>query len=339
VVPRRILIVGSGSMGLRHFEIAKRLYPEAEIFVYSESGRNLQFPITITTKEQIESFRPEITVIANQASRHMEFAIYLASLGSHLLIEKPISANLESMDELLRLQAENNVKILVGYNLRYLPSFRSIKSTLEQKIIGRVLDVRIEVGQSLESWRPNRDYRNSVSARKIDGGGVLRELSHEIDYLINLLGLPLWVQANIGKVSDYEIDVEDTAHLIFGMIDERGSRYLASLHLDFIRKDRKRVCTIIGSEGTLEWNLLNGSLSVISSDTLHRQVRPQNQESIGETYNTEWLDLIYSIKFNTQPESTLKNSINIIEIILASELSQEIGSKVHLRMRDEVNHV
>ena len=42
----------------------------------------------------------------------------------------------------------------------------------------------------LPNWRSNRDYRKSSSLKKVEGGGVLLELSHEIDYIRNLFGVP-----------------------------------------------------------------------------------------------------------------------------------------------------
>jgi len=60
VIPKRILIVGTGSMGIRHFEIAKKLFPGAEIAVYSESNRKVPFPRVLSSKSEVESFQPEI---------------------------------------------------------------------------------------------------------------------------------------------------------------------------------------------------------------------------------------------------------------------------------------
>lgn len=329
--PKRILIVGTGSMGNRHFEIARKLFPRAEIAVYSESGRKAQFPRMFSSKSEIELFQPEISVIANQASHHIEFANFLVKVGSHLLIEKPISSNMEGIDETFELRKITNSKILVGYNLRYLPSFRTVQSLLKDKRVGRVLDVRIEVGQSLETWRPGRDYRETVSARKIDGGGVLRELSHELDYLIELFGFPLWVQANISKVSDLEIDVEDVAHIILGLTDENRAEFMVSLHLDFIRRDTKRKITVIGSEATLDWNLLDGCVSLKTSDSHKQEMSPPGQESMAETYTREWEDLIESINSDSEPVSSLVSSVKTLEVILAAEESQKNGSKVLLK--------
>ena len=59
-----------------------------------------------------------------------------------------------------------------------------------------------------------KNYENNVSANKNLGGGVLLELSHEINYLNWLFGDVKWVKASISKQSSLKLDVEDTANII-----------------------------------------------------------------------------------------------------------------------------
>ncbi len=326
----RILIVGTGSMGTLHFETAKSLIPHAEIAVYSESGRGSQFPRVLSSKKEIEAFQPEISVIANRASRHIEFSKYLAEMGSHLLIEKPVSHNLEGVHDLVNLQKLKNLKIAVGYNLRYLSSFQAVRAQLQERTFGRILDIRIEVGQSLDKWRPNRDYRGTVSARREDGGGVLRELSHEFDYFLELFGYPQWVISSLGKVSDLNIDVEDVAHLILGMKDENGLDFMATMHMDFIRQDKERSCTVIGTEGTLHWNLLDGRVVIKTSNSAHHEIQTAGRELIADTYTKEWENLIKSINLNVEMNNSLLNSIRVLEVIAACERSSIDNCKFYL---------
>lgn len=333
MIPNRILIVGRGSMGQRHYEISRHLFPNAEVAVYSRSGESKGFPLVFTTREEISSFLPEVSVIANKTSDHLEFANFLANMNSHLLIEKPISIDLTGMEELLSVKKRNNLKILVGYNLQYLPSFNFLVKLLAQQKIGRVLDVRIEVGQNLESWRPNRDYRETTSAKKSDGGGVLRELSHEINYLLELFGMPNWVLGSKAKVSDLEVDVEDIAHLIFGIPRKDGSEFMASLTLDFVRQDKTRKCTIIGSLGSLEWDILDGTIKETKGKFAQISILNETKESISETYLAEWADLIGAITLDKEPKGSLKGAINSLEIVLASEESHQTKARVNLESK------
>ena len=85
---------------------------------------------------------------------------------------------------------------------------------IEDGYIGSVRNVIIEAGNDLRRWRPDTDYKSSVSASARLGGGVLRELSHELDYLMWIFGKPVWVSAHLSIVSDLGLQVEDTAHLL-----------------------------------------------------------------------------------------------------------------------------
>lgn len=315
-------------MGQKHFEISRKLFPNAQIAVYSDSYEPNSFPLVLTSLEEISNFLPEVSVIANSASEHIKFATFLANLNSHLLIEKPISTDLEGIEEFLKVKKKNKIKVLVGYNLQYLNALGVLKNLLQQEKIGNIFDIRIEVGQNLESWRPNRDYRMTTSAKKSSGGGVLRELSHEINYLLDLFGTPKWVFGATAKVSDLEIDVEDVAHLILGFNSKRGDEFMANLSLDFVRKDKTRRCTIIGSEGTLEWNILDGTVKVLMEHSDENLIWSDTQESLSHSYIAEWKDLIDIISQNRESHDSHLRAINTLEVLLTCEASHQTKSRL-----------
>ena len=84
--------------------------------------------------------------------------------------------------------------------------------------MGTIYTIHVEAGQFLPSWRPNSDYRNTVSASKELGGGVMTELSHELDYISWIFGKPTWVNAQNGKISNLEVNVEDYSKINFNDI-------------------------------------------------------------------------------------------------------------------------
>ena len=137
------------------------------------------------------------------------------------------------------------------------------RDLINEGLVGRPLSVRCEIGQYLPSWRSDNVYRFCVSARSDLGGGVLLELSHEVDYLCWIFGEVDWVTSWVGNAGDLDIDVEDTVHLIFAFKSKGLSKpVIANLNLDFIRRDTTRICTVIGTEGSLLWNGLNGVIDI-----------------------------------------------------------------------------
>ncbi len=330
----KVLILGSGSIARRHYSLAKEFLPKAEVRVFSETGQTLSSAQMIHRYSDIIDFNPQLTVIATQTNKHLVQAIELAKMGSHLLIEKPISLNLHGIEQLLELKKEGKLQILVGYNLNFLPSLQFMSNCIESNQIGRVLDVRIEVGQDLATWRPERDYRESVSARRDCGGGVLRELSHEMNYLIELFGKPKWVIASTDKVSDLEVDVEDIAHITMGMTNRGNYNFMASIHLDFIRRDKVRNCTIIGTKGTLDWDIETGEIIKKNSSISKIVLMNPTEDSIPESYRTEWRHLINAINDGDDSKNLLRNSLITLEMILACEESQSTGQRIQFTPRE-----
>jgi len=173
--------------------------------------------------DAVISYRPNIAVIASPSPFHLEMCENFLNMDTHLLIEKPIADSTEGVCSLLTRFQQKELILMVGYNLRYSPSLDFFRNLIKGNAIGEIHSVRCEVGQYLPTWRPDTDYRQGVSARKELGGGVLLELSHEIDYLRWIFGEMEWVRASISKQSNLEIDVEDTAHMTIGFSSARKS--------------------------------------------------------------------------------------------------------------------
>ena len=251
---QRVLIIGSGSIALRHQRIIAKYFPWIEIGTISSRGKKVKTSEKIqnnfTDFSEAITFKPTITIICSPAPFHVEHAINFASLGSHLIIEKPLATSTEQINKLQRHLMRSQVKVAVGYNLRFLPSLLYFRQIVLQGGIGRIYSVNARVGQYLPTWRPESDYRASVSAREDLGGGVLFELSHELDYLHWIFGHFSWVSSWVGKVSNLDINVADNAHILF----ETQSNVIGQLSLDFLRRDTARSCEAVGEMGTLRWD-------------------------------------------------------------------------------------
>lgn len=333
----RILIVGMGSIGKRYISIISELYPEISIALLRHQKCSDQFSMTgvdycVSSIDDALEFKPHAAIIANPASHHLDTAIPLANAGVHLLIEKPISITSEGLDKLINICSDNDVTLMTGYNLRFLPSLQAFRRYLNEKKVGKVLSVRAEVGQYLPNWRVDSDYRNTVSAQKILGGGVLLELSHEIDYLLWLFGRVDWVNAHISKQSNLEIDVEDTAYIIFGF-EENDSDYqlTASLNMDFIRHDTTRSCTVIGEEGSLKWDGINGSVEIFKINGSEWETIFSDKPGKNYAYKKEVQHFFKCIEQREQALITGEEGMLSINVIDAIRLSSQYSKLVYLK--------
>jgi predicted dehydrogenase len=344
VVISRVLIVGLGSIGKRHLRLARKLLPNADIRVLRHQACN-SVPVRsngcLSSLKQAIDFAPQIAVIANPATFHMEVAQPLARAGIHLLVEKPLSASIDGVAQLLETCQEQNTVLLIGYNLRFLPSLQRFRQLLSEHVIGRVLSIRCEIGQYLPSWRPDVDYRPTVSARRELGGGALLELSHELDYLGWIFGEVEWVKATLSRQSSLEIDVEDTAHLILGFASASDGRQLTgTVNFDFIRHDTTRLCTVIGENGSLRWNGLTGAVEQFEVGAKEWRVVFVHQHQRDDSYLTEWLHFLSCIAGRETPLITGEDGAKVLQIIDASRQSSasEDGAKVAIMQRMKKIH-
>ena len=253
----KALIVGFGSIGRRHAWNLKTIDGTARIGVWrprsSGGGLGDLDPLVervVGGEEEALAWAPDVAIVATPASAHVEVATALARAGVHLLVEKPLADTLDGVDTLLARCDERSLALMVGYNLRFAPSLISLREALLEGAIGRPLALRAAVGQFLPDWRPGKDYRQTVSARRRSGGGALLEMSHELDYARWLLGDVTAVSARMRHLSDLDLDVEDTAEIIL----EFASGALGNVHLDMLDRAPVRTCRILGTEGTLAWD-------------------------------------------------------------------------------------
>lgn len=328
----RILIVGLGSIGSRHARIARELLPSAQITVLRHRGCD-EVPAGLdqcfASLDQAMQFRPQAAVIANPATHHLEPAMALGRAGVHLLVEKPIANAPEGVQALIDACQDKTSVLMTAYNLRFLQSLQYFRERLVGGEIGKVLSVRAEIGQYLPSWRPGTDYRQTVSARTALGGGVLLELSHEIDYLRWLFGDIQWVSAILGTQSDLEIDVEDTAHLTLGFAATRGAKPLiASLNMDFVRHDSTRTCVAIGETGTLRWNAIAGTVEALGSGETAWQTLFAHPPQRDESYRAEWRHFLECVAQKASPMVTGQDGLAALKVIEAARLSSAKKSVV-----------
>ncbi len=337
----RFLVVGFGSIGKRHVRNLRELFPESEIVIlrHGDGCKDRQDWLSAGADQCVGSLRdalakrPVAAIVANPASLHMETATVLAREGVHLLIEKPFSHNSKGIARFLSICNEKKVCLMIGYNLRFTPALQKFRKMLVEQIIGRIVSVKAEVGQYLPDWRPGIDYRTSVSAKKEMGGGVLLELSHEIDYLVWFFGEVESVRGLVSRQGDLEIDVEDTVHTILVFKpDKAHQKIIASLSMDFLRHDTTRRCTVMGTRGTLRWDGIGGNVERYDRESkVWKRVFSDEADS-NYSYKQELLHFVRLIEHerNPFPDSSVVEAKNVIEIIEAIQLSSEKDKSVVL---------
>jgi predicted dehydrogenase len=231
----RAAVLGQGSIGRRHAGNLRDL--GLEVVTYDPAD-------PAGASSEIEALRgADVCVVASPSSEHARHARLAIEAGVPALVEKPLALDAAEARALEELGGD----LAVAMNLRFHPGVLGLRDGLAGA--GRVLRADVWCGSYLPGWRAS-DYRESYSARADLGGGVLLDAIHEIDYLTWLLGPVAAVRATLARVSELEIDVEDTALLTLEMV----SGALATVRLDYYDRAYHRGARIVGADATVSWD-------------------------------------------------------------------------------------
>jgi predicted dehydrogenase len=257
----RALVVGLGSIGRRHARnwAALGLGPLA---VCRQTQAAQPEPLGVQATEYrdlaqaLEREQPDVVLVTNPTSLHVETAQTAVDAGAHVFVEKPLGSSLEGVSKLLVTARDNKRLVMVGYNLRFHPGLVRLKALANAGAIGKIVSARAEVGEYLPDWHPWEDHRASYSGRRDLGGGVVLTFSHELDALCWLLGPPRRLMAMTARVSSLDVETEAVAEI--GL--EFASGALGSVHVDYIRRPPQRTLELVGEQGVLRLDLIRNRL-------------------------------------------------------------------------------
>lgn len=328
----KFLVIGCGSIGKRHIRnlkflnageiIAHDVRPERCLEV--EREYNIQaYPRLEDALEQ----GPAVALICNPSSLHISSALSAAEAGCNLFIEKPLSHSIDSVDRLIEVVAQKRLVALVGCNMRFHRGVSLMKELLDKQEIGGVLAARVQAGFYLPDWHPTEDYRKSYSASKSLGGGAVLDGIHELDYIMWFLGGVRQVFSFAGKLSDLEVDVEDTAEILLKF--ETGT--IAEVHLDFIQRVRGRSCQLIGETGTIIWDQKEAGVRLYSVEDGYWRFYPEPFDySINEMYVREMQHFIKCVKGEERLIKDLRQAKSVLAVALAAKESARTGRVVEV---------
>jgi predicted dehydrogenase len=315
-----ILVAGLGSVGRRHLANLQtlgwsrlRLYrtgrstlPDAELAA---------FPVDYDLAAALER-RPIAVIVSNPSSLHVPVALEAARAGSHLLIEKPLSHDLEGVSDLEAEVAARGLTALVGFHLRFNPGLRQIKTWIDSGALGAVVSAQAHWGEYLPDMHPWEDYRSGCAAQPALGGGVLLTLCHPFDYL-------RWLLGEIDHVSAFESRQDSLGLCVDTCVDTTltfACGASAHVHLDFVQRPAEHRVVIIGTEGSATWNHADHAArrySHISREWETVTVSEgfeRNQMFLGEMRH-----FLACLRGEEQPLCTLRDGKTALEVALTAK--------------------
>ena len=320
-----ILVVGCGSIGERHIRNLIDISSH-NIIAFDTSKERLDVMkelFNVETCDNIERcFDCDIdaVIICTPPNTHIQVAEQAIAHGAHVFIEKPISDRLDGLDKLIENAANNKKIILVGYCFRFSEGLKMVKSLIDSGKLGKILSVKAEFGQYLPDWRPWQNYKQSYTAKKELGGGIILDGSHEIDYLYWLVGDVREVFCFADKISALEVETEDTAEILLRFLN--GA--IGEIHLDFTQRAYSRNCKMIGEMGTLIWDFGEQTVRFYSANSKEWETYDVDADA-NFMYIEEMKHFLQCIDGLSIPLIDAIQGKRILEIALAAKDSSEKG--------------
>jgi len=267
-----ILIIGYGSIARRHEEVLFNLDSKSNIDIVTKQ-KLVNRTTFVSLTEVIDLKMYDYFVIASETNKHYEQLKYLEDklINKLIFCEKPL---FEKSRELKILKNS----VVIGYVLRFHPMLQEVKNLLKND---KIISINAKCGSYLPTWRQNIDYKDSYSAKKDEGGGVLLDLSHELDYIQWLSGKITEIKSYQLKVSDLEIDSDDLVVAI-GKTEEDT---VVNFSIDYISKIAHRLIIIDTNEKSFKLDFTDNSLII----------KDKNGNEEKKIINFERNDMFYSM--------------------------------------------
>ncbi len=259
----KALIIGFGSIGKRHYEILNGLHHISTIDIVTK--QNIKGITTYFALEDIEDLNQyNYMIVSSETIKHFEQLAYICSKvqDKKILVEKPLYDKVHE-----KIETDN--QIFIAYNLRFHPALVKLSELLEEE---QAYYVNVICGQYLPTWRPDQDYRDSYSADINKGGGVLRDLSHELDYITWLFGEIKQLETINSKISDLEINSDD----IFTAIGITNRNTIINVSMDYISKTPMRKLVVHTKIHTIEIDIIKNTIILFDKDATPKVIEYQS---------------------------------------------------------------
>ncbi len=198
--PIKVAIAGLGNRGRDNYGKIGMLYPDKmeivaaadidpkKVALAAEEFRLPKEACFSSAEEMLaEEKLADVMVIATQDRQHVGHAIAALEKGYHLLLEKPVSPEVEECQRLAEAAKRCGRKVVVCHVLRYTPIYQKVKELLEEGVIGDV--VSIMASENVGWYHQAHSFvRGNWSNSKETSPMILQKCCHDMDLYLWLAG-------------------------------------------------------------------------------------------------------------------------------------------------------
>ena len=323
----KVLVVGGGSAGVRHFRYLTEYGVKCSVCDPAKSCRVTQeFPGAehFPDFDAVDLSGFDAVMIATPPFLHLPQATAAARAGCHLLLEKPISATEEGLDELEQIVEEKGLVASVAYPYANSLAWDRLLEIIDAGQIGDLWMLAYHGGQNILKPRP--DYDATYYGHDALGGGCLRDLMTHMVMAAQIIAGPVAeVAAQRHNVGIENIDTDDTSFVwlkfksgVVATLDWSMQCHLP--HSEWI---------VSGSTAAVRVDMESEPVAIRVFDAATEELREEVVEDThNETFRRNDENFVEAIRGNASVRCTLADARSCLRTILAAIESARLGKTV-----------
>ncbi len=178
----KVAVVGVGVMGKNHARVYRELADtdlvavvDRDLKAAEQIGRLYRIPYYSDIHEMVEKERPEAVSVVVPTHVHYPVVAELLEAGCHVMVEKPIAANLAEAEAMIQTAERLGRVLMVGHIERFNPAIVELKNRLLRNELGKIFQLH---ARRLSPFPP-----------RISDVGILMDLGiHDLDIMGHLVG-------------------------------------------------------------------------------------------------------------------------------------------------------
>ena len=262
-------------------------------------------------------------VIATPVNTHYALARQALLHGKHVLVEKPLTANVAEAEELVELAEERHLTLMVGHTFEYSPAVNELRKIIASGELGNIY--------SIETERVNLGlFRNDIN--------VIWDLApHDVSILLYLLGKKperIKVQAH----AHVQRHIHDTAHLDL----EFAGGMSAHIHVSWLHPCKIRRVTIIGDARMVVYDDTNPAemLKIYNKGAeVHADPVVSYRHGAITIPHIDWVeplrleceDFAHAIRTGEQPRAHGGVGLEVVRVLAQAQEALEVQEKQYAR--------
>ena len=313
----RVAVLGCGSIGSRHIRNLRQLHV-AEVIGYDvepAARQRAETELGIPVAPDLEAVwraQPDVVVVATATDTHVALASAAVAQGCQVFIEKPLSHELAGARRLCEEIRNRGVMSMVGCNMRFHPGPAALQRLTAEGAVGLPMAARLQGGSYLPRWRPAQDYRRSYSA-SLESGGIILDGIHELDLACWYFGAASLLAAVSLPARSLGLETDGLAEML--LRHEGG--VLTNIHLNYVQRDYRRTCQIIGATGTLYWDFMAGRVEQYGEDgQLVRSLEQAPGWQLNQMYVDEMVHFLQAVAAGRPAVNSAAEGLATLELAL-----------------------